>query len=400
MPLPTTRLAASLAITLLPAVLQASGQGQAMNLAPAGEAAFAVLAAGPGPQAGPGAGEAAAPALAPPAAVPAGMSLHQRLGFHTAVKLAAIAADNEDRLRRCKADGKALDVGVFYPNEYALALQANLEAPRFNYFRDRGALYHGFAPREFFEPVPDPRSASGYGAMDFRLRPGKSPAAAIRSFGARLALMDCGSSACLACYDALLGVLGDAKFHILFGSQAPVPLRVNFLQKGNPILPLVRLVPDQEPMAVGQIASFDGIPDYPLKHLNGEAGRFNVIISETGDPGRERYVGLGLPSRGVDHRGLVQVFLDEYNARPVGWEIFTEQLAEAIQATYPPIYLQVVAGMADHTLDLAGFHQRGGIRLFQRHEFRAERVQALIDATPEQGLELLAAWWKENPGLR
>lgn len=376
----TTRLAASLmVITVLPASLHASGNAGPLDLASIGGAA--------------------APAAAPIAAALAGMSLHQRLGYRAAAKLAAIAADNEHRMRTCRDDGKALATGVFYGNEYALALQEKKETPRFNYLRDRGAFYHGFAPRAFFEPVPCPKSASGFGACDFRLKPGQSPSAAIRSIGPRLALMDCSSTVDLAYCAALLEELGDEKFDVLFGSQATLPLRINFLQVGNPIVPLVRLVPEQDPTARGQIASYDGIPQYALKHLNGEGGRFNVIIADAEDPGRERFVGLGLPNAGVDHEGLVQVFVDEYNAPPIGWDIFTDPLARAIKRTYPPFYLGAVEEMADDTLDRAGFQERGGIRLARRHEFRAERVQALIHATPEEGLALLAAWQKETPGL-
>ena len=163
----TTRLAASLIVTVLPASLHASSRAEPLDLASIGAAAAAVLAPGPGPQAGPGiadgVGAAAVPAAAPAAAL-AGMSLYQRLGYRAAAKLAAIAADNEDRMRRYREDGKALASGVFYSNEHAPALQEKKETPRFNYFRDRGTFFHGFAPREFFEPVPCPESVSGFRA--------------------------------------------------------------------------------------------------------------------------------------------------------------------------------------------------------------------------------------------
>jgi len=319
--------------------------------------------------------------------------LRERLGEAAANHLKAMAADTEARMAGYKEDVQKLKAGAFYPNAYALALQNKKNTAMFEWHRSRGNFFHGHAPVKNFSKVADRRATTGYAIMEFSLKSGILPSTALDSFSTELSLLDCGASVVIAFHQALRSELGSEKFDALFSAAGPTPLRI----AGNPyrhlpINALLRLVPDDAPLVRGQMVPFRGIPSYPEKHINGEATNFNVICSDAGTPGSERFVGLGLSGEGVDLGGLNQVFVDEYNAAPIGWEIFDSKLAGSVKATYPASYLLQAQALATHQITRGEFEKLGGARMAERIEFRCERVADLAAASIPEACALLAGW--------
>jgi len=113
-------------------------------------------------------------------------------------------------------------------------------------------------------------------------------------------------------------------------------------------------------------------------------------------PGGERFVGLGLSGAGVDRRGLHKVFVDEYNAPPLGWDLFPDTLSAHIKRSYPPGELARSLGYATHQTTLDEFEKGGGARIVGRMEFHAERVAALAAATTPEACLLLATWQEKS----
>jgi len=317
----------------------------------------------------------------------------ERLGEAAANHLKAMAADTEARMAGYKEDVQKLKAGVFYPNAYAMALQDKKNPAMFDWHRSKGNFYHGHAPVKSFSKVPSPMSATGYTLMEFILKSGILPSAALDSFTTELSLLDCGASVMIAFHQALRSELGSEKFDALFSAAGLTPLRIG----GNayrhlPINALLRLVPDGAPLARGQMVHFKGIPSYPEKHINGEAANFNVICSDASTPGCERFAGLGLSGDGVDLGGLNQVFVDEYNAAPIGWEMFDSKLAGSIKASYPASDLLQAQALATHQITRGEFAKLGGARVAERIEFHSERVAALAAVSIPEACALLASW--------
>jgi hypothetical protein len=75
-------------------------------------------------------------------------TLEQRLGRLAAGHLKAMAADTERRMAGYATDTSLLGAGIFYSNDYALALKAKGQAKRFEYLVKHGHFFHGLAPKE------------------------------------------------------------------------------------------------------------------------------------------------------------------------------------------------------------------------------------------------------------
>ena len=317
----------------------------------------------------------------------------ERLGAAAANHLKAMAADTEARMAGYKEDVQKLKAGVFYPNAYAMALHDKKNTAMFEWHRSRGNFFHGHAPVKSFSKVANRQIPSGSTPMEFSLKPGILPSAALDSFTTELSLLDCGASVMIAFHQALRSQLGSEKFDALFSAAGLTPLRIG----GNayrhlPINALLRLVPEGAPLVRGQMVHFKGIPSYPEKHINGEAANFNVICSDASTPGSERFVGHGLRGDGVDLAGLNQVFVDEYNAAPIGWEIFDSKLAGSIKASYPASDLLQAQALATHQITRGEFEKLGGARVAERIEFHCGRVAELAAVSIPEACALLANW--------
>jgi hypothetical protein len=99
-----------------------------------------------------------------------------------------------------------------------------------------------------------------------------------------------------------------------------------------------------------------------------------------------------LSGDGVDLGGLNQVFVDEYNAAPIGWEMFDSKLAGSIKASYPASDLLQAQALATHQITRGEFEKLGGARVAERIEFHSERVAALAAVSIPEACALLASW--------
>lgn len=320
-------------------------------------------------------------------------SLVQKLGEVAADKLGELAMDSDMRVRTYKNNPALLKSGIYYGNVYATILQEQKQSPRFNFLKTKDSFYHGYVPAKYFAKVADLKSPSGFKACSSVLKQGEAAGAALASLHTDLALMDCGSTTVVAYYEALQAVLGVEKFEAIFGGNSATPMRIDFLAAGNPLVPLMQTVPAEAPFLRGQIASFLGIAEYSCKHPNGEAANFNLICTDA-TPGRERFVGLGTSKDGVNKEELTQLFIDEFNSTPIGWEIFSEPLAKAIRSSYSEPFLAQAEVLAKVTLDQTGFKflASGGAKLHCRYGFRGDRVEALLNATVKEASVLVARW--------
>jgi len=316
--------------------------------------------------------------------------LGQTLGAIAADRLKALAVDTEKRLDGFKDDPSLLRAGIFYADDYARALKAKGLEDRYATFKEIEAFFNGWAPPAFFEKVPRSGSPSGYQPHTFQLKPKARPSEAIARLRQGLALMDCGSTVSLACYEALLEVLGADKFDHLFAGDGPAPLCIGATSIHLAVL--LQAVPADAPWRRGQIAGFGGPQAYMDKHLFGNASAFNLICDDARVKGRETFVGFGLKASGVDLEGLGQAFVAAYNQDPVNLAHYPDDLAAVIRKHYRPEDLERIQSHAGLTMTWSEYAGMGGPRLACRMEFNEARVEALVKAGPQEALLKLCIW--------
>lgn len=258
--------------------------------------------------------------------------------------------------------------------------------------REKGHFYHGTVPKECFSTIPDESLPTGLQVCGYRLKPGKSPTEALKSIRKGVTFFGCGQACSLAYYEALKTLFGEEKFNALF-SQPSTLINISDRDKTSPLVPFFMNTPLKSFKEVkkGQLVHILGINLYQFKHLNGEAGGFNVFCSEEGT--HNKFVGLGLNAKGETHKEITELLCREYNKNPIGMEIVTDEVAKRILGPTPTEEMQFTSSLKNHTLSVEEFIKRGGGgNPGFVCDFNMERVQKLAQASIDEGCKLLASW--------
>lgn len=259
---------------------------------------------------------------------PSQQTLHgirELLGQRVAICLQEIAARTEQVKRDFLTDRSLLDSGVWYPIDYAKALQQTNQSKRLEFLQEKKHLVHGYVSKKFFEPVLEKNKEAR--DWSFLVCKDKLPSEALKAAVAGLSILDCGSVCQIARYKALLDVLGDAKFNRLFSEPYGVRMNIGYevddeFQPMRYFVDFTQHAHDQKPgtignraLEVGQIVAFHGVEEYKEKHPCGMGGNYNLACLNS-TPGSQLYIGHGLPSQGANEHQIARIMIDEFNEQP------------------------------------------------------------------------------------
>lgn len=132
---------------------------------------------------------------------------------------------------------------------------------------------------------------------------------------------------------------------------------------------------------------FMNVPFYSAKHINGEEVGYNVVCSE--DLDEPRFIGHGLPPEGMTAEEISELLREAYNKKPIDKSAFPETV---IQQVYTQS-IDLEKFFESHTLNVSDFKAHGGGQLATQYAtFNLKRIQQLIEATPEEALDLVSSW--------
>jgi hypothetical protein len=317
--------------------------------------------------------------------------------------LKTLAEDNYTRMQSYRQELKILQEGVFYPNDYYEALKQRGQIKRLDWLKEKGCFYHGLAPKEFFELVEDPQSPTGFKVGSLALKNGKKPSEALNAFQKGLTFLDCGGACQFGYYRAIESVLGKEKFDVLFAADSVTPLRLGYNDPKNPIQLLMQAVyPGFDQIRKGQIVYIRNSDYYPIKHVNGEIGGFNMFCCEDLTnirKGQERFVALGLPPQGMNIEQIKAILHQEYNKDSLGMQMVTQEVARKIFNSHsnPTQYELVLNSLKDHKLSLVEFQSsNGGYIAPLVMDLNVERIAQLANHSIQEAGKLLAQWKKNS----
>ncbi len=308
-----------------------------------------------------------------------------------------IVADSNDRITNPNREN--LKKGVFYGNEYYIASSTHL--PKWcELFKTQGNFYHGIASPGHFVREKNDISATGY-STKVVIKQNVKPSSALQTFlpgeSQKLSFIGCGETCQITYYLALLHILGEKKFDILYGQDSPTPLSIQFDDPSNPLNPFFDIIIDKtvKPLK-GDIVRFKSIDNYYLKHVNGESAGFISMCCE--DQGQAKYTTLGLNPSGMTQDEITDVLLKEYNREPFGFVALTEQVAQTIFSNYLED-MPVIQALKNDQITKQEFLEYGGGEKHIHLRPNAFRITQLQKSTPEKALKLMQKWKKQTKGI-
>jgi hypothetical protein len=292
--------------------------------------------------------------------------------------------------------------GMFYQEEHAKRLmhwasQKSLSPARqikilenFTNLTCSGAYYHGLAPKDVFE-IPDDKSMpTGKKVMEYALKKVCPPSRALDRVlhlkKGEIFFVDCTLICQMSVFKALQETIPD-KFDTIFGSDSPVPFMLS--RNSSLFSVLLTVVPrDQvEKIEVGDWVCFANVPKYSLKHYNGDAAKMNVLcVSST-----PLFTGLGLNPKGVTRKEIYKLLLEEYNEAPTPTFAMPQSVKESQKegVSSRRIFQEDTIGSIEEFIDA------GGGQIVGHGRMHFNRVQELVDASVEEGFQLLSKWKSE-----
>ncbi len=257
-------------------------------------------------------------------------------------KIMGIANDGAQRRLAYKTDLSVLDRGFWYPNDYFDCLQARNQKGRIEYLKANNSFFHGIPPKGF-SPVSDPASPSGIRASAYRLKDGVLPSEGIKAVRQTLCTIDCLEGVELAYYEALLEILGVARFNDFFRADGPNPLSFDPDLKRTPLISFM-IIKDvsgslgklgDRPVDEGDSVHFRNAPLYHLRHPEEEWGGLHAICTQSNSrSGRDqKFTGFGTPAEGFTEDQIFDLFAHEFNKKPKPRSLrYSEQLTKALDA--------------------------------------------------------------------
>lgn len=342
------------------------------------------------------------------------LSVEQILTRSTIECMQTIVRRNHQAMAEAVAKPSGLSKGLFYANEYMQALEQIVAATRDDTTREnahklakqtlavytkKGNFYHGLAP-DFFDMRKEPLSLTGTAIHEYRLNDKQTPSAAIDAMvegTAKPMFIDCSMACQLATLKALKDLFKDDKFNRLFDFKGPAPLAFTHSQAMGPPLKqlFVFTLAKTHKIRAGEWGDFHGVKSYGDKHINGEAGAFNVICLNDQEP--KTYLGLGLDPEGVTHDQLVDTFVEEYNKPPIDYDLLSEDLQQKLfQQPHVIERRKTAASFRKRTItkkDAVKKELCGAAN--EVMYFNIKRIEMLYAASAEEGRKLLAQWVKE-----
>ncbi len=346
--------------------------------------------------------------------------LKQRIGKIVVECMQAIAADHLRRMEGCFKQISLLNEGIFYQDglcEVMIRLMQSRGVSQkakqsllahFTKMQTDGNFYHGDATSHFTISA-DKNSPTGKATLKYCLKgPTVSPSEALEAIiqPKKRVFLSCGEVCLLSYMYALLNIFGKERFDFWFGFNSPTPLYIG--AGGNSLdNPLYLFVIDRKPCAEkplqqGEWVFFQGakfpcpstpsasINIYGMKHWLGSGGNWNTIFNPK--EGEETYLGLGLKPTGVTATEIQKLLLTAYNNQPSSLQGLTDKVRTRLKSTKHGTVVKFAKFLKNHTLTPEKFRELDGGKAVFIRSLNISRIQALISATPEEGLILLARW--------
>lgn len=331
------------------------------------------------------------------------------VGTKVAAVMQEIARDNFNRMQGYAKDIKLLSSGIFYPGAYAEALldadskfkdemiakgkkvpEKTSLMERFEWLKKKDHFYKGFAPKGF-KHLTVPNFASGSYPCHLYAEKGLKPSEALEALQKGLSLLGCDTVIELSIYKVLQDILTKDKFDALFAFGESTQF---FIGNKNPRNPIFLLYTEKIPgddirnAEVGDFVHFQNIDAYKIKHVNGEAGGFNVICSVAGLV--PKFLGLGISPEGSTQREITETLLKEYNRDPFDDSVFfsPEIIAATAEKDSPTL--------KTHQLTTNTFKKKGGGKMVSNGRLNIKRLIQLRDASIAEGKLLLKKWGDEK----
>jgi protein-glutamine gamma-glutamyltransferase-like protein len=164
------------------------------------------------------------------------------------------------------------------------------------------------------------------GRYTFKLKDGEKPSEAIRSFISGFTIADCGNIIVAAQYAALLKVLGEKKFNLLFSSSsASLIISQNMHDEKSTISHFFDVSNNftassgeigSRPVIAGDFCHLRGVVHYLTKHPAGSSSGYNVVCVGKNSDKEDLFLGFGPDTciKPFTEREFQKIFIDAYNA--------------------------------------------------------------------------------------
>jgi hypothetical protein len=249
-------------------------------------------------------------------------------------KAVDLAGEAEARKKGYKKNVKLLGSGFWYGNDYFEALKEKGQAKRIESLKENDCFYYGLPPEGFTNDCTIEK------INRYNLKPGTTASQGLTNVRTTLCFIDCQQMMQVASYEMLRNVLGRIEFNKTFKATGKTPLRLSPMISETPLLKFLTQAPCEKgtfgkrPIQKGDRVFFKNVPIYSAKHPQGEAGGFMTICTE--DTPVQKFTAFGLPASGVHEIGIVDVFVEEYNKKPIADEAFSAKINALLEAERKP----------------------------------------------------------------
>lgn len=312
------------------------------------------------------------------------LPIQERLSNRIVAVMQEIVADNEMRMKNYQQDISLLNRGCFYGNDYYKALKATNDEPRLEDYLKKGSFYHGYAsPQHFDMEVFDEPSIQNPTATRYNFQQLKSnftPCEGLESIRKGVSIIGCGEVCQIACYETIRNELGDDKFNALFAADSETPFTIGW-SFSHPLMRLFTLKVHPTEFNKGEIVYFPNSDEYKKKHINGESSGYFTICCD----GNEReFTALGLSSKGLKAHQINQKLIDEFNEKPIGVAILTQEAAELCLKNHD---LARLNQLKDKQINFQEFSKAGGGKVFSKYQFNVKRIETLTKLSIQEAVE-------------
>src|SRR6185295_4599034 len=173
--------------------------------------------------------------------------------------------------------------------------------------------------------------------------------------------------------------------------DSKTPLSIGFNSSRNPLLPLFLLKDVPQHFSKGEMVRFENTPYYLIKHINGESSGFNTICCDS-TQGQERFTTMGLNSQGSTAQQVKQKLFDDFNEKPIGPKIMTQEVAKRSFGKYSTDYLKTTAELENVQMDYQEFSETKGGSIPLSLEMNIERITQLAAEPLESVSKLFNSW--------
>lgn len=193
----------------------------------------------------------------------------------------------------------------------------------FDFIKKENKQLIGYVSPKFFDKIPE-KDKLKFRTWHFIAKPNVLPSDALKAAIKGLSIIDCGMACQIARYGALLDILEENKFNLLFSKN--VLGLINIGHRDSDHLQPMRYFVDftkavdknivgeigNRPVKIGQVVGFEGVKNYTFKYPYGQWKASNAIcINDT--PGEQKFVSLGTGPEGKTEAEICQNLLDNYN---------------------------------------------------------------------------------------